>query len=233
MRSQLKNGEERSQIGDKMCPWVLRCWGECVDRQPQRTQEPTDRRMPRRALSESTAQAHRQDTKKGLRLLGNSYRTGDKFPIDRVTQREHYIRPWESDIVAGDDNTCVYLETSLNTSLHLSEREDMKPATTKTHKTGKGAITLKEIQTATENYMYLTRVKTVLRNGLWETFLDNINYLIPGDRQALARIWQVRDKLQTCVRGLIIKGKSIVMPKTLCGRTVGLAHRGHRRAAVM
>ena len=110
-------------------------------------------------MSESIPQAHRQDTKHELRLLGNGYRTGDKHPIDRVTRKVHYIRLWKSDIVADDDNTCVYLETSSNTSLHQNEREDTKPATRATYETGTTVITPKEIQTATGNNVYLTGVK--------------------------------------------------------------------------
>ena len=131
------------------------------------------------------------------------------------------------------NHACVYLETSSNASLHPREREETKPTRRAAYETGKGVVTLKEFQTATDNGKYLTREKTALSSGQLENFLGNTNGLSPGDHQALTRIWQVRGELRICTRGLIMKGNSIRLPKTLWGRMVDLAHQGYPVAAAI
>ena len=58
----------------------------------------------------------------------------------------------------------------------------------------------------------------------WSNFLDDADDLNAMEQQEIAQIWQVRSDLQMCERGVIMRGKKIVMPKALWGRVVDLCY---------
>lgn len=90
------------------------------------------------------------------------------------------------------------------------------------------ALTLTEIQTATEEDVCLQDVLRALRTKDWKLFLQGQVVRMKEDREARECLWKCRDELCEGTEGILLRGDRIVIPQALWAQTVELAHQGHQ-----
>lgn len=88
------------------------------------------------------------------------------------------------------------------------------------------AISLADIQKATENDPILQKLMEMICNNNWKQ-KDTDNTLSNEEKAELNQFIKVKEEL-TLAKNVILRGTRIVVPKSLRDRTLALAHQGHQ-----
>ena len=89
------------------------------------------------------------------------------------------------------------------------------------------ALTVADIQQATEKDDGLQKVEAAISNNTWCLFLEEANQWHPEEKSRLTEIWRMREE-SSSLAGVIMRGRQIVVPSELESRMVALVHEGHQ-----
>ncbi|KAJ1158054.1 hypothetical protein NDU88_010750 [Pleurodeles waltl] len=139
------------------------------------------------------------------------YRTGVNNPADYMSRHPSSKSP-EGSHEQDEERTEVFMSMVVESSCP-------------------NALTATEIGKATETDRVLTHIREALENRSWKHFLGRTRALSPDEKTAMQGMWRAQDELSIGGKGLVLRGRRIVLPQSLWSRVVELAHQSHEGAA--